>query len=1109
MAERNLGSLFASLELRTDKFEKGLKNAKKYTKEQTTSFTELNQSLELASKGFELVAGSFEKLKAVTARGQDVFEMKNAFADLQAQAGRTADEGIAKLRNATQGMLADFELMKSANVASSFGATQQQFELLAGSADKLGGAVGKSLPDALNILNEAFGRGKLKMMEQLNIKVLLSAEEEEYRKNLDQTGELLFNRAKIIEAVAAHEANLSEATQTAGDAFEIFDATLQNAKDTIALGATNSTELRDVLLSLNDVVKGLIPEINNFFLGVSTFANAIKEAKDEVSNFVDAAGKIPGVSDAFSKLWNVSSAPLKAVFGVIEDGLDTIAEKGANKQFSEALDMKALADSASSLEKIGEALKKVREEQDRVYSALGDPSKQLSKDVADAAYARFDSLEKIINSLDEKQKSLSNTTGELTENQKKAKDIADKLREATRQHIDTTKDAEKAAKDQAAAIKKLNDSYEDTVRSTERNRLNEALQSALEVGDLQAINDLKTKISENVSAGYLAGLGDAFDKATPEARAKAEETARLLGEASQREIDKSVSEKLKQSFQESIDFFGDIFTPMLEDQAANFEDIFTDAAKRIAIGFASSLAASLAQAAGFNTSGITGASGVGQLLGSTVASSLGLPTLSGTSSGLLTSVGIGSVGAYGSGVSAGLSGAAAPGALGTAAASGTTAGAAYAGLGAGSSVAMAVPYVAAAAAAYYVLDKAGVFEGNFGGTTNAETLARRNARSQLQQTGLGEDLTFSGVRGKTSIFGSDYSLTNKNSMTDFAVGLANPLAMTQAGGSGKLASDLAGMFADATDNAGNFNEVLINTMSLMDQMGVNAEDQKNELTSLFLEGKVSLDELTAGVASLNLIAQDNLIGTGSVSDAMSVLAQNITEGPGIALKGLELALKEASELGINDIGGLANYISDKAGPNVVSAFHAIQAAGISTFDDVKNASSDQIVAIFNALTGVQDDLVQAFANAANEFSNTTDQIIDDAQRAENALNGTTSGGTNGNQALGAGFDSHGVRMFRTGGLVTGRTLFKHAGGIGMMGEAGPEFIVPADRMSNGKLGINARGIGGTSVTYVVNAPNAQAGVEEKIVEALKLVHQKAVSDSVFAIQDMQARGVIR
>ena len=36
------------------------------------------------------------------------------------------------------------------------------------------------------------------------------------------------------------------------------------------------------------------------------------------------------------------------------------------------------------------------------------------------------------------------------------------------------------------------------------------------------------------------------------------------------------------------------------------------------------------------------------------------------------------------------------------------------------------------------------------------------------------------------------------------------------------------MFADATDNASNFNEVLINTQALMDKMGLNVEDAKTK-----------------------------------------------------------------------------------------------------------------------------------------------------------------------------------------------------------------------------------------------------------------------------------------
>ena len=56
------------------------------------------------------------------------------------------------------------------------------------------------------------------------------------------------------------------------------------------------------------------------------------------------------------------------------------------------------------------------------------------------------------------------------------------------------------------------------------------------------------------------------------------------------------------------------------------------------------------------------------------------------------------------------------------------------------------------------------------------------------------------------------------------------------------------------------------------------------------------------------------------------------------------------------------------------------------------------------------------------------------------------------QANGGAWDK-GVQMYANGGVVNGATAFSHSGGLGVMGEAGPEAIMPLKRGRNGKLGV--------------------------------------------------------
>jgi phage-related minor tail protein len=59
-----------------------------------------------------------------------------------------------------------------------------------------------------------------------------------------------------------------------------------------------------------------------------------------------------------------------------------------------------------------------------------------------------------------------------------------------------------------------------------------------------------------------------------------------------------------------------------------------------------------------------------------------------------------------------------------------------------------------------------------------------------------------------------------------------------------------------------------------------------------------------------------------------------------------------------------------------------------------------------------------------------------------------------------------VAAFASGGVVDGPTSFPMRGGIGLMGEAGPEAIMPLARGADGKLGV--RGGGGANVHVTMN-----------------------------------------
>lgn len=73
---------------------------------------------------------------------------------------------------------------------------------------------------------------------------------------------------------------------------------------------------------------------------------------------------------------------------------------------------------------------------------------------------------------------------------------------------------------------------------------------------------------------------------------------------------------------------------------------------------------------------------------------------------------------------------------------------------------------------------------------------------------------------------------------------------------------------------------------------------------------------------------------------------------------------------------------------------------------------------------------------------------------------------------GGAFSTGRVRAFANGGIVDGPTPFPMRGATGLMGEAGPEAIMPLTRGTDGKLGVRSEGGRAVSVSVNVTSPDA-------------------------------------
>ncbi|MBG6164973.1 lambda family phage tail tape measure protein [Labrenzia sp. EL_195] len=135
----------------------------------------------------------------------------------------------------------------------------------------------------------------------------------------------------------------------------------------------------------------------------------------------------------------------------------------------------------------------------------------------------------------------------------------------------------------------------------------------------------------------------------------------------------------------------------------------------------------------------------------------------------------------------------------------------------------------------------------------------------------------------------------------------------------------------------------------------------------------------------------------------------------------------------------------------------------------------------------------------------------------NMLTGGLGGGLGGLGGLGAGMYADGgafsggreIQAFANGGVVNKATMFPMSGGkTGLMGEAGPEAIMPLTRGANGKLGVQAAGMnesgqsGGNVYQFdtVVNVEsNGESGQEigDEIGNAMEAKFKLLVDTRIF------------
>ena len=173
----------------------------------------------------------------------------------------------------------------------------------------------------------------------------------------------------------------------------------------------------------------------------------------------------------------------------------------------------------------------------------------------------------------------------------------------------------------------------------------------------------------------------------------------------------------------------------------------------------------------------------------------------------------------------------------------------------------------------------------------------------------------------------------------------------------------------------------------------------------------------------------------------------------------------------------------------VNVWENMQAGATSYLDSIKSLAERIQKAVTNAFKGMEDALVDFVMTGKLNFSDLARSIIKDmariaVQQAITAPFSAMMGNLFTKNAKGNIYAQNGIVPFAKGGIVNSPHIFPFKNGVGLLGEQGPEAIMPLRRGPSGRLGVEAHG--GMSNNIIVNVDAAGTDVEGSAAEGREL-----------------------
>ena len=941
-----IGELFFDIRAGIQSLQKDLKAGKaaisKFHGDVTKTFANVGKALTLG-------VGIYGTVKAVQSFSNAMTELAkkgDAASDIldnfKALGGNSS--AIDGARKAVLGTVGAFELMAVANkgMLKNIPQINEHFEQMASFAKRFAESTGQDTVQVLNELTDALGKGASKGLEKFGFQ-------------LDKGATKAQNIAAVWAQLPAAIERMAAPIDSVTEAQEALGVAWKDAQKKMGMGVNSNVQLMESYRNLETAINDV--NLEKFGHDLATLQSALLDlAAKALPSVVSWAESLSNTIEYFS----VDTARSQLVH--LGEAIDEVNNKMAM--------LKNEKDSVSRPSRVGSLIWGSQEEQKAAIQAeidglqkVQDKNLQIKEFLFKKAKEEQDAKDKMAADAVEKEKQ------RIAERQALEKKLADEAE---------ARAAEAAAKKSQAVI----DGLRKELAAFDTKSITEELDKAITSGDSTAFTNLVQKYKESVVEGVIQGHQEALamggevaqqviDFADATGEMEADAYVQKFEEANTKRFEDE-RKKAEETNKASIDNWASLF-----DLAINGATFDLEAAlKQVAVGFA----AQMANAMVGNIGGIPNSpQGMGGMLAQMVlgqatggAGGMGM----GLGSGLLEGLGIGGAGSFLG--SMGMSGAAASaaGIQGPAMANGMFVN----GTGVMGAIAPAMPYIAAAVAAYYVADSFGIFDG---GTKDPEAQARREFGGWMEeQVQKLKTISFYNGEGKLE--------TQDAKSFDFKVGSDNRFnepgwademdswgddAKSTFGALGEALKELSGITEDVggqiafmlgTQLGGSVD----NARLLVQQLGFSFEEMEGALLEMAKQGEMSWQEYSINIAGLQNAFKPGLEAMGALSEAWDSFMESGGRGQ-VALKaGRDIGV-EAMEKGAETFDQ-AREMLIQAGKNpeeVNAYFDALLARGIATFEQLAAAEDKTLGAAIGDAGNNSEMLSETWKKATEELEN--------------------------------------------------------------------------------------------------------------------------------------------